>query len=293
MTTTSLMIRTVSQWRHGTRVSYQTPLSESPPRVKKSFNNFGTIPEESTTGSFEDAAENIRKEADDTGDGFHVRYLLDENNHLSAETTKLKHHLSVVSGDYEGLQYKYQRLEDEVREKDEQLLQLSGKVAALEIQLQSESDAKKEYSRKFSLAESTIQSLQRQMSELSKSDCLVRLQSNHDTLLKKLKEDHENELFGLREKIEDLVINLEEKQSRIQELEKELKQNQSQVSEMRRKSFSEMNKSSPTTLKNTALFESLQSVKKELENAMEGKQELRNQNEAMKKATFRVQKSEL
>lgn len=271
---------------------FSTPLIKSSPRIKKTVGSFGILAEKSFNRSFGDVPESCSKDMDETND---VRYLLDQNNHLSAECAKLESRLSVLSGDYEGLQFKYDQLEKEIHDKDREIIQLSGKFAASEMQIEAEADAKKEYARKFSLAESTIQSLQNQMSELSKSDCLVRIQSNHDTEIRRLKENHENEVFALREKIEDLVLTVDEKEAKIDELARELKLFKSRVSELQCKYISDAPKSSPSTSKNTALFESLQSVKKELESAMIGKQELRNQNEILKKqvAEFKNQNCDL
>ena len=161
----------------------------------------------------------------------HVQLLIEENQRLSNELIVSQQKLSAINGNYEGLQYKLKDLEKINSEKENELIRLEGKIRSLEMNIKVENDIKEELQRKVSVCESTIESLEYQLMEIGKSDCLVRAQDTHESVVKNLKLKHENELILLNGEIEGLKHELNSKISEINRITKELNQTQCQNNE--------------------------------------------------------------
>ena len=154
----------------------------------------------------------------------HVQLLIEENQRLSNELIVSQQRLSAINGNYEGLQYKLKELDKMNAEKENQLVRLEAKIRSLELNITIERENKEEVQRKLAVCESTVESLQYQLREIGKSDCLVRAQDTHESVVNCLKAKHENEIILLKGEIEGLRHELNSKNNEINSLNKELDQ---------------------------------------------------------------------
>ena len=161
----------------------------------------------------------------------HVQLLIEENQRLSNELILCQQNLSTINGNYEGLQYKLKELNDINTEKENQLVKLEGKIRSLEMTIKVEKEAKEEVQRKLSVCESTIESLQYQLMQVERSDCLVRAQETNQSIINSLKTKHDKEVLLLRGEIEGLKHELNIKNNQICEMTKELGQKRSEHNE--------------------------------------------------------------
>lgn len=86
--------------------------------------------------------------------------------------------------------------------------ELSVKVTTLQNQLEIETKCREEHIEKMKVAEATIKMLQEQVSELSSSDALVLMKRDYDNLLQTRKKKHQDEVYNLNQKIDELNRNL-------------------------------------------------------------------------------------
>ncbi|XP_015785501.1 A-kinase anchor protein 9 [Tetranychus urticae] len=165
----------------------------------------------------------------------HVQYMLDDNQKLSDEVSALKAKLNVINADYVNLSCQYQQLESKCQTQNKELIELEGKVSALTVKLKAESEAKLEVQTKLALAESTIESLNRQIGELSKSDSTARIRENYEAMLNRIQQQHENEIILLKGENEGLRYELETRQAEINKLKADRNSdNLSSVSDLKR-----------------------------------------------------------
>ncbi len=152
----------------------------------------------------------------------HVQLLIEENQRLSNELIVLQQQLSAVNGNYDGLQFKLKELDKINSEKENELVRLEGKIRSLEMHIKVEREAKEEVQRKLSVSDSTIESLQYQLREIGKSDCMVRARETHDSVINNVKQKHENEIVLLKGEIEGLKYELNSKNNEINSLNKQI-----------------------------------------------------------------------
>jgi len=162
----------------------------------------------------------------------HIQLLLDENERLVKEVESCKTKLSILNGDYLGLTFNYQTLESKCASKEDEICQLKGKLAALEMQLKSQVESKNEFFAKLNLAESTIESLNRQLTNMAKSDSLVRVRENYETLLNKLRHQFESEQIMIKGEVEGLKFEVETKKQEINQLRSELEEKKATIDQL-------------------------------------------------------------
>lgn len=94
--------------------------------------------------------------------------------------------------------------------------ELSVKVATLQSQLEIETKCKDERMEKMKVAEATIKMLQEQISELNSSDGLMVMKRDYENLLQAQKEKHQEELYNMQQKINELSQSLDVKGDELQ-----------------------------------------------------------------------------
>ena len=162
------------------------------------------------------------RDAEHLNESYHVQLLLDENKKLSSERTKLQLLYETVNGDFEGVSYKCQRLEEVLTEKEQLVDQLMGKLAALEMSLQAAKEAQSETCNKLLIAESTISSLRSELKEMHQADGMERIRVLYESQLKKLKETYETERSSWTDEREALKEVIDEQKQQISRAKLEL-----------------------------------------------------------------------
>lgn len=162
------------------------------------------------------------READQHNESYHIRLLLDQNKKLCDERTKLQQLCDNVTGDFEGVSYKCQRLEEVLSEKEKLVEQLMGKLAALQISMKSAKEVQSETSNKLVIAENTISSLRNELKEMHQADGMERIRVLYESQLQQLKEKYETERSGWIDDREQLKEKLDEQKHQISKLRIEL-----------------------------------------------------------------------
>ncbi|XP_022251033.1 centrosomal protein of 152 kDa-like isoform X2 [Limulus polyphemus] len=127
----------------------------------------------------------------------------------SREIRILKHQITLLQGDKEGLSFSLQQAQQLLADKEEENRSLEGIKIAQETQLENENQAKQELIRKLQVQESTIDSLQQQLADLGRSESLVRAREQHDSVLNTLKQRHMEETLELKEEVDKCKHQLE------------------------------------------------------------------------------------
>ena len=190
--------------------------------IEEEPNSIHSLVDEDEKASDELTSVEKGREADQHNESYHVRLLLDQNKKLCSERTKLQQLCDNVTGDFEGVSYKCQRLEEVLSEKEKLVDQLMGKLAALQISLQSAKEAQSETNNKLVIAENTISSLRNELKEMHQADGMERIRGLYESQFKQLKDKYETERAGWIDDRELLKEKVDEQKHQISKLKIEL-----------------------------------------------------------------------
>lgn len=160
--------------------------------------------------SFTDEDENGR--FDSNGNRF------DEIDHPELKNiSQLKKKCSVINSNYELLQNRFQQLHIANGGNMETIEKLQAKVKLLEIQLKEEKQLKENMSRKATVLESRVGSLEYQLKEIYDSDFLAKTTENNEKVVASLKQRYQDELNKLTSKFEKEVEDLNQQLTKQEE----------------------------------------------------------------------------
>jgi hypothetical protein len=264
------------QARRGPFLSHESPIQgihgkslTSTPRFFNEFNdknrftnnnNIHVIQEESLEGD---------PKKNDTD--FDLQLLLKDNEKLQTENAKLKQQLDTINGDYTGLSFKFNQIQEMFKQQEQLMTKLKGELAAQEISKKTHQEALRAAQAKSAVAEETINSLRMQLSEMARSDCIERLRSQHEGQIQKMKEAFENERLKIIHEKDVLQEQLDSKDRRISHL-------QQAVDTMRRNSLEQEGQ----RRQSNGNTETLRKLKTELTAASDNNQNLKQQVEGLK-----------
>lgn len=164
--------------------------------------------------------------------GREIKRLNNELNQIKEEKFEeikiLKHQLTLAQGDFEEIAFSLKQAQEILAMKEEENSSLKGQITALEFQLNSEKVAKEEIISKLHVTEATISSLQKQISELSQSENLVRSKEQYESIIRNIKKNHQEEILLLQTEIDKFKHELNEKKEENEILQKDLS-NQAQL----------------------------------------------------------------
>uniref|UniRef100_L7LUY7 Uncharacterized protein n=1 Tax=Rhipicephalus pulchellus TaxID=72859 RepID=L7LUY7_RHIPC len=125
-----------------------------------------------------------------------------------AEITSLQDKVTTLQASAKMYMENWNQANQALANKTTENAELSVKLSTLQNQLEIETKCREEHIEKMKVAEATIKMLQEQVSELSSSDALVHLKRDYDNLLQTRKQKHQDEVYNLNEKIDELSRNL-------------------------------------------------------------------------------------
>uniref|UniRef100_A0A224YVH8 Centrosomal protein CEP152 n=1 Tax=Rhipicephalus zambeziensis TaxID=60191 RepID=A0A224YVH8_9ACAR len=125
-----------------------------------------------------------------------------------AEITSLQDKVTTLQASAKMYMENWSQANQALANKTTENAELSVKLSTLQNQLEIETKCREEHIEKMKVAEATIKMLQEQVSELSSSDALVHLKRDYDNLLQTRKQKHQDEVYNLNEKIDELSRNL-------------------------------------------------------------------------------------
>lgn len=133
-----------------------------------------------------------------------------------AEVCSLQDQVASLQASVQRYLENYNEASQALASKTSENAELSVKLVTLQSQLEAEAKSGDENVQKMRVAEATIKMLQEQISELSGSSSLVRLKRDYEQLLQTQKLKHQDELYGLHEKIDQLTRSLAAKAEEMQ-----------------------------------------------------------------------------
>ncbi|XP_037502941.1 uncharacterized protein LOC119377633, partial [Rhipicephalus sanguineus] len=125
-----------------------------------------------------------------------------------AEITSLQDKVTTLQASAKMYMENWNQANQALANKTTENAELSVKLSTLQNQLEIETKCREEHIEKMKVAEATIKMLQEQVSELSSSDALVHLKRDYDNLLQTRKQKHQDEVYNLNEKIDELSRSL-------------------------------------------------------------------------------------
>ncbi|KAL1426361.1 hypothetical protein MTO96_003370 [Rhipicephalus appendiculatus] len=125
-----------------------------------------------------------------------------------AEITSLQDKVTTLQASAKMYMENWSQANQALANKTTENAELSVKLSTLQNQLEIETKCREEHIEKMKVAEATIKMLQEQVSELSSSDALVHLKRDYDNLLQTRKQKHQDEVYNLNDKIDELSRNL-------------------------------------------------------------------------------------
>uniref|UniRef100_A0A8C8B1R2 Centrosomal protein 152 n=1 Tax=Otus sunia TaxID=257818 RepID=A0A8C8B1R2_9STRI len=128
---------------------------------------------------------------------------LNEKLETSAQQIRyLNHQLSVVKDEKDGLAVSLHESQKLYQNGKEREVHLEGQIKALETQIQTLTTNEEQILKQSKVAEVAMESMQKQLIELQRSDALQRAREQHETIISALKQKYENQILSLEEKLD-------------------------------------------------------------------------------------------
>ncbi|KAL0968675.1 hypothetical protein UPYG_G00270060 [Umbra pygmaea] len=136
----------------------------------------------------------------------------------------LEHQYAIMKDEKEGLAVSLKESGGMMEEYKERELQLQTTVSSLELQVQTLTDRDQENIKKQCMAEAALDSMQKQMAELCRSESLSRVREQHDRDLTVVREQHDAQLLGLQQRLDSSSQALEEQADVVERLQGQLRE---------------------------------------------------------------------
>ncbi|XP_051896392.1 centrosomal protein of 152 kDa [Pristis pectinata] len=160
---------------------------------------------------------------------------LEEMQHKQEECAReiryLNHQLAMTKGEKEGIAISYQELQKLLQDAKEREVQLEGQIKALESRIQDLSASEEEALKNQKIAEAAMESMQQQLSELSRSESLTRAREQHENIVGALKKNMRKIILAMQQTLDATSISLEEEKENSKRLEEQVKRLQREQEE--------------------------------------------------------------
>ncbi|XP_074736517.1 centrosomal protein of 152 kDa isoform X2 [Strix uralensis] len=150
---------------------------------------------------------------------------LNEKLEKSAQQIRyLNHQLSMVKDEKDGLAVSLHESQKLYQNGKEREVHLEGQIKALETQIQTLTTSEEQILKQSKVAEVAMESMQKQLIELQRSDALQRAREQHETIISALKQKYEKQILSLEEKLDTTKSALREQKELCKNLGEHLKQ---------------------------------------------------------------------
>ncbi|NXX33403.1 CE152 protein, partial [Nicator chloris] len=150
---------------------------------------------------------------------------LNEKLEKSAQQIRyLNHQLSMVKDEKDGLAlslHESQKLYQNAKERE---MHLEGQIKALETQIQTLTTNEEQILKQSKVAEVAMESMQKQLLELQRSDALQRAREQHEAIISALKQKYEQQILSLEQKLDTTQSALREQKELCKNLGEHVKQ---------------------------------------------------------------------
>ncbi|XP_063025811.1 centrosomal protein of 152 kDa isoform X2 [Melospiza melodia melodia] len=128
---------------------------------------------------------------------------LNEKLEKSAQQIRyLNHQLSMVKDEKDGLALSLHESQKLYQNGKEREMHLEGQIKALETQIQTLTTNEEQILKQSKVAEVAMESMQKQLLELQRSDALQRAREQHEAIISALKQKYEQQVLSLEQKLD-------------------------------------------------------------------------------------------
>ncbi|XP_041274580.1 centrosomal protein of 152 kDa [Onychostruthus taczanowskii] len=150
---------------------------------------------------------------------------LNEKLEKSAQQIRyLNHQLSMVKDEKDGLALSLHESQKLYQNGKEREMHLEGQIKALETQIQTLTTNEEQILKQSKVAEVAMESLQKQLLELQRSDALQRAREQHEAIISALKQKYEQQVLSLEQKLDTTQSALREQKELCKNLGEHVKQ---------------------------------------------------------------------
>ncbi|XP_027744755.1 centrosomal protein of 152 kDa isoform X4 [Empidonax traillii] len=157
---------------------------------------------------------------------------LNEKLEKSAQQIRyLNHQLSMVKDEKDGLALSLHESQKLYQNGKEREVHLEGQIKALETQIQTLTANEEQMLKQSKVAEVAMESMQKQLLELQRSDALQRAREQHETIVSALKQKYEKQIMSLEQKLDTTKSALREQKELCKNLGDHVKQLEKRLEE--------------------------------------------------------------
>ncbi|XP_074011747.1 LOW QUALITY PROTEIN: centrosomal protein of 152 kDa [Numenius arquata] len=150
---------------------------------------------------------------------------LNEKLEESAQQIRyLSHQLSMVTDEKDGLAVSLRESQKLYQNGKEREVHLEGQIKALETQIQTLTTNEEQILKQSKVTEVAMESMQKQLLELQRSDALQRAREQHETVISALKQKYEKQVLSLEQKLDTTKSALQEQEELCKNLGEHVKQ---------------------------------------------------------------------
>ncbi|XP_062357251.1 centrosomal protein of 152 kDa [Cinclus cinclus] len=150
---------------------------------------------------------------------------LNEKLEKSAQQIRyLNHQLSMVKDEKDGLALSLHESQKLYQNGKEREMHLEGQIKALETQIQTLTTNEEQILKQSKVAEVAMESMQKQLLELQRSDALQRAREQHEAIISALKQKYEQQVLSLEQKLDTTQSALREQKEVCKNLGEHVKQ---------------------------------------------------------------------
>ncbi|NWZ61481.1 CE152 protein, partial [Acrocephalus arundinaceus] len=136
----------------------------------------------------------------------------------------LNHQLSMVKDEKDGLALSLHESQKLYQNGKEREMHLEGQIKALETQIQTLTTNEEQILKQSKVAEVAMESMQKQLLELQRSDALQRAREQHEAIISALKQKYEQQVLSLEQKLDTTQSALREQKELCKNLGEHVKQ---------------------------------------------------------------------
>ncbi|KAM6409407.1 centrosomal protein of 152 kDa [Rhynochetos jubatus] len=136
----------------------------------------------------------------------------------------LNHQLSMVKDEKDGLAVSLHESQKLYQSGKEREVHLEGQIKALETQIQTLTTNEEQILKQSKVAEVAMESMQKQLLELQRSDALQRAREQHEAVISALKQKYEKQVLALEQKLDTTKSALREQKELCKNLGEHIKQ---------------------------------------------------------------------
>ncbi|XP_053934079.1 centrosomal protein of 152 kDa [Cuculus canorus] len=204
-------------------IHQKIPVMEEGTRRNEAFEDL----EQEFLVSHENASENMQILQLQVLNKARARQLEELNEKLEKSAQQIRylnHQLSMVKDEKDGLAVSLCESQKLYQNGKEREVHLEGQIKALETQIQTLTTNEEQILKQSKVAEVAMESMQKQLLELQRSDALQRAREQHEAIVSALKQKYEKQVLSLEQKLDTTTSALREQEELCKSLGEHVKQ---------------------------------------------------------------------